>query len=129
MPLQVDWELENWLLESGERADQKAISGGLLSPSERLIREFWLLDIHTRNGGVSQYFCDFEQARWLALRSAWLPDLVPSLGLILAEVDRVIEGACDPYVATLSASPGIDEFYESHQLNVVRELRQLDQPE
>jgi hypothetical protein len=121
--VEVDWELEDWLLEAGERAERKVIAGGSLSPVERLIHEFWVFDIHTRNGGVSQYFCNHELAQWLALRSAWLPKLVPSLGPILAEVDRVIVGATDPYLATLNASPGIEEFYEAHQLSVRRELR------
>lgn len=123
--METDWELEDWLLQAGEQAERKASAGGSLSPAERLIREFWVFDIHTRNGGVSQYFCNHELARWRALRDVWLPDAVPSLGPILAEVDRVIAGAPDPYLAAVDASPGIEEFYEAHQLAVRRELRRL----
>jgi len=121
----TDWELENWLLHAGEQAELKATAGSPLSPAERLIREFWAFDIHTRNGGVSQYFCNHELARWRALRDAWLPDDVPSLGPILREVDRVIAGAADPHLAALDASPGIEELYEAHQLAIRRELRRL----
>lgn len=125
----IDWELEDWLLEAGERAERKAIAGGDLTPVERLIREFWVFDIHTRNGGVSQYFANHEAAQWQALKAAWLPAAVPSLGPILAEVDRVITGTADPYSAALTASPGIEAFYESHQLEVRRELRRLQHAE
>jgi hypothetical protein len=51
-----DWELEEWLLDAGERGELKAVAGEPVTPAERLIREFWAFDVHTRNGGVSQYF-------------------------------------------------------------------------
>jgi hypothetical protein len=123
--VEVDWELEDWLLDAGERAERKLIANGCLSPAERLIREFWVFDIHTRNGGVSQYFCNHGLEQWQALKSALLPESVPSLGPLIAEVERVIAGAPDPYLAALNASPGIDHFYEAHQLGVRRELRTI----
>ncbi|QDT49536.1 DMP19 family protein [Symmachiella dynata] len=123
--MDTDWELEDWLLDVGERVEQKATAGGELTPVERLIREFWVFDMHTRNGGVSQYFCNYGAEQWQALKSAWLPNDVPGLGPILSEVDRVIAGAADPYEATLNATPDIEEFYDAHQLNVRRELRSL----
>lgn len=122
---QTDWELEDWLLDAGECAELKAAAGEPLTPAERLIREFWAFDIHTRNGGVSQYFCNCELLRWRELKAAWLPEAVPSLGQIVAEVDRILGGASDPYQATLDASPSLEDFYEAHQLDVRRELRRL----
>jgi hypothetical protein len=123
--VEVDWELEDWLLQAGERAERKAIAGGSLSPAEQLIREFWVFDIHTQNGGVSQYFCNHESRQWQALKDAWLPDQVPSLGPIIAEVERVVGGASDQYEAALDASPGIEDVYEAHHLGVKQELRRL----
>ena len=123
--MEVDWELEDWLLRAGERAERKAIAGGPLSPIERLAREIWVFDMHARNGGVSQYFCNHGSERWQALKSAWLPEAVPGLGPVIAEVERVIAGGSDPYLATLSASPGVEGFYEAHQPSVLRELRRL----
>ena len=76
--MESDWELEDWLLQAGEQAERKASAGSSLSPAERLIREFWTFDIHTRNGGVSQYFSNHELARWRALRDAWLPTRCPA---------------------------------------------------
>ncbi|NLX98265.1 MAG: hypothetical protein GXY83_19065 [Rhodopirellula sp.] len=123
--MEVDWELEDWLLDAGEQAERKVIAGHSLTPGERLIREFWVFDVHTRNGGVSQYFLNHGAVQWQTLRSAWLPDRVPSLGPIIAKVERVIASAADPYLATLDASPEIEEFYEAHQVGVRRELRGL----
>lgn len=123
--METDWDLENWLLEAGEQIEQKLIAGEVLSPAERLIREFWLFDIQTQNGGVSQFFCNEGLAQWQALKEAWLPHKIPSLEPILKEVDRVIFGASDPYLAALDASPNIEEFYDAHQQEVRRELRQL----
>lgn len=123
--MEVDWDLENWLLDAGEKAERKSIAGVLLTPIELLIREFWIFDIETQNGGVSQYFCNRELDQWQRLRSAWLPDFVPSLGSILTEVDRVITGAIDSYSATLDASPDIEDFYEAHRLDVLSELRRF----
>jgi len=127
--VEIDWELEDWLLEAGERAERKAVAGGPLTPTERLMREFWMFDIHARNGGVSQYFANHGPAQWQALKAAWLSAPVPSLGPIIAEVDRVIVGAADPYRAALAASPGIEALYESQQLGVRRALRRLQDAE
>lgn len=71
--MQTDWELEDWLLDAGDRAERAWLEGGdaALSPVERLVREVWLLDMETRNGGLSQDFANHELARWTALRAAW----------------------------------------------------------
>src|SRR5262245_11263633 len=122
---EVDWDLENWLLEAGERVERKALAGDSLTPAEKLIREFWLFDIETRNGGVSQYFCNHGKKQWRKLVSASLPKEVPSLTPIITQVERLIAGKTDGYRATLKASPEIEDLYETHQLNVRRELRQL----
>ena len=68
--MDTDWELEDWRLDAGGRVEQKAIAGGDLTPVERLIRECWVFDMHTRNGGVSQYFCNHGAEQWQVLKSA-----------------------------------------------------------
>jgi hypothetical protein len=122
---QDKWQLEEWFLEAGEAAERAIIAGKSLSAIQSLIREFWVFDIHTQNGGVSQYFCNHGLERWQTLRSVWMSKEVPSLGPILTGVDRVLAGSEDPYQATLEASPGIEDLYEAHQLDVKRELRRL----
>lgn len=123
----VDRELEDWLLETGEEVARRSIArgAGSLSPAERFLHEIWLLDMQVQNGGVSQYFCNCGLAQWLALRAAWPARDVPSLGPIITEIERVITDASDPYLATLDASPGIDDAYEAHQAQVKAELKRL----
>ena len=125
--MEVDWELEDWLLDAGENATRKLIEHGhaALTAAERLVREVWLLDMETRNGGVSQYFCNHGIGQWRVLREAWVALDVPSLGPIINEIERVIARADDPYLATLAASPGIEEMYESYQAQMKADLRRL----
>ena len=120
--MEVDWELEDWLLDAGERAERKCIGGGEPSPVERLVVEFWKFDMQALNGGVSQYFCNYDLCHWLAFKSAWMPDVVPSLGPILAEIDKTIARGKDAYDAILT-SPSIDAFYHDRRLSAWREMR------
>jgi hypothetical protein len=122
-----NWKLEDWLLNAGEQAERKMLARGSdsLSPAERLVREVWLLDLEARNGGISQYFCNHGVERWQALREAWSADDVPSLGPIIGAIDQVIAGSDDPYSATLRASPGIEDVYETHQARMKSELRRF----
>ena len=118
-----DWELEDWLLNAGEKAARKEIAGLDLSPLERLTREFWSFDIQALNGGVSQCFCNYGLERWQVFKAAWLPEVVPSLGSIFAEVDRIIGDSADAYDATLSASEEIDRFYFERRKDAWREVQ------
>ena len=123
----VDWDLEDWLLDAGERVTRKSQVQGdaSLTRAERLLGEVWLFDMETRNGGVSQFFCNHGLARWQALCEAWSAEDVPSLGPIIAAIGRIIADSDDPYLATLNVSPGIEDLYESHQAEVKIELRRF----
>jgi hypothetical protein len=125
--MEVDWDLEDWLLDAGEQVTHKLIEHGLasLTPVERLVREFWLMDNQTRNGGVSQYFCNLGLEQWQSLREAWEAADVPGLWPIIAEIERLTASYDDPYLAALAASPAIEEFYELHQQQVKAELKRL----
>ncbi|MHB1557375.1 MAG: DMP19 family protein [Isosphaeraceae bacterium] len=125
LALVVDWDLEDWLLCAGESVERKSRVQGdaSLTPAERLLGEVWLFDMETRNGGVSQFFGNHGLARWQALCEAWSAEDVPSLGPIIAAIGRIIAGSDDPYLATLNASPGIEDLYESHQAEVKTELK------
>lgn len=122
--MSTDWELEDWLLEAGESAERKVLAGSPLTEIETLIREFWVFDIQIRNGGVSQYFCNYP-SRWEKLKAAASPNSVPALDAIVVEVNRVIGNHSDPYSATLAASPHLEQYYEEHQLEVRREYWRL----
>ncbi len=122
--MSTDWELEDWLLEAGEAAERKALAGSPLTAIEALIREFWVFDVQTQNGGVSQYFCNYP-SRWEKLQAASGSKSVPALEAIVTEVNLVISGSSDPYSAALAASPYLEQYYEKHQLEVLRELRRL----
>ncbi len=87
--------------------------------------EVWLFDMDTRKGGVSQFFCNHGLARWRSLCESWSAEDVPSLGPIIAAIDRIIADSDDPFLATLDASPGIEEMYESHQAQIKAELRRF----
>ena len=118
-----DWSLENWLLDAGEKAQQKRLSGEPLSPLEAFTREYWTFDMHAVNGGVSQYFCNFDLQNWKALQSLAPLENVPSFGQIISRINDLISGAPDPYEA-LIASPDIDDWYYHYRLSVIRELRE-----
>jgi hypothetical protein len=124
----TDWALEDWILDAGARAERKRLSHGIeaLSPAERLVREFWILDLETRNGGVSQYFANRGVVQREALRGAWLANKVSGLSPIITEVERVIAGAPDLYRAALGAAPAIEAFYEAHRPRILEELRALE---
>jgi hypothetical protein len=124
----TDWELEDWILVAGERNELKCSTNGIhsLTPAERLIREVWLFDLNTKNGGISQYFGNYGIKQWEALQDAWLPSAVPSLRPIIAEVNRVIAGDVDPYLATLQASAGIEKLFHEHETQVLAELKNLE---
>jgi hypothetical protein len=122
--LSIDWELEDWLLEAGEATERKASAGSSLTAIETLIREFWVFDVQTRNGGISQYFCNYP-SRWEKLKAASSLSSVPALDAIVTAVDRVIGSSSEPYSAALAASPDLEQHYEKHQLEVRRELRRL----
>ncbi|MBL9163912.1 MAG: hypothetical protein JNL18_14365 [Planctomycetaceae bacterium] len=118
-----DWSLEDWLLDAGEKAHQKRLSGEPLSSLETFTREYWLFDMHAVNGEVSQYFCNFDLHHWAALRSSAPLENVPSFGQVIDRIDEVISSAPDPYEAVI-ASPDIDDWYYHHRLSVIRELHE-----
>lgn len=111
----TDWAAEDWLLDAGEETEHKCMARGVdaLTPAERLLREVWILDMETRNGGVSQYFCNHGVERWQQLQEAWLSSsAVPSLRPIIDAINGLIAN-CAAYQATLSASPAIERTTRS----------------
>ena len=121
--MEDDWDLENWLLDAGEATELKLAADGQLSPIEKLIRELWVFDIESVNGGVSQYFCNHAE-RWSALVAAASEIKIEPLRSFMARVEEVVKGSVDPY-SDLLGSSGLDEFYRDNRLVVWRQVQAL----
>jgi hypothetical protein len=118
-----DWDLEDWLLDAGEAAEMKHAGGGQLSSVENLIRELWVFDIESVNGGVSQYFCNHAE-RWSALVAAASAFEIEPLRSFMARVEEVVKGSIDPYSALVESS-GLDELYVECRLDAWRQVQAL----
>ena len=118
-----DWSLEDWLLHAGEKAHHKRTNGEPLSPLEAFTWEFWTFDMHAVNGGVSQYFCNYDLQHWTALRSSAPLENVPSFGQVIDRMDEIIGDASDPYEAVIE-SADIDDWYHDYRLSVIQELHE-----
>ena len=121
--MEDDWDLEDWLLEAGEAAEKKHISGGQLSPLECLTRELWVFDMHSMNGGVAQYFANYAE-RWPELTAAISSFHIESLQLLVKRIDEAISGSSDPYSALLETS-GLDDFYYENRLVAWRQVQAM----
>lgn len=117
-------ELEDWLTEEGDRVVRKRAELGAeaLTTSERLLYAVWLFDTETRNGAVSQYFCNRGLVEWSELRRLAGPAL-SQFGRFSSEVQAAIEGHEDPYSAVLAIGRSLDERYASCAPALVSELR------
>jgi hypothetical protein len=114
----LPFDLEDWLTESGDRV---LATPEPWSPHDQLLHEIWLFDTEARNGGPSQYFCNFAE-RWpmlLRLTEQWLPAFAP----VASAIESVISGAADAYEAALEADEKLDAVYETHQIAIVEALK------
>lgn len=117
-------DLDDWLTDAGLLTVKKAASSDPphLDHRERLLNEFSLFDTEQRNGGVSQYFCNWGLERWRALSRLATPHL-PSFAAFARGVDAVVGDSADPYAAVVASKMDLDTWYEKHQHSLVAELR------
>ena len=118
-------DLEDWLTGEGDRVVRQAAAAGApdaLSARDRLVYEFWLFDTEQRNGGVSQYFCNWGLGQWETL-SRLEAAALPSFARFAAQVNEVVGGSEDPYRAVIESGMDLDAWYAQHQVELVTELR------
>jgi hypothetical protein len=118
-------DLDDWLLDAGTAVEQKAIRGEGLSPLEALIREMWVLDCESLNGGVCQYFGNHGIHRWKALLTALKHLHVESVEALTNAISATIANAEDPYEAAAEASNSLNEFYYTNRSRAIENLRAL----
>jgi len=121
----VPFELEDWLTEAGDQVVRKMAAQGeeSLSDREKLIYEIWLLDTEVRNGGLSQYFVNFGMRQWQQCAS--LAMALPSFTGFAKQVTALLSANADPYLAILARESEASEFYYTHQVVIVTELRKI----
>lgn len=119
-------DLDDWLTDAGLRTARKAASTEppLLDEREQLLNEFSLFDAEQRNGGVSQYFCNWGMERWRTLARLAAPHL-PSFPPLARGIDAIVGESEDPYSAVIESKVNLDAWYEKHQVELVTELRAL----
>jgi len=117
-------DLNEWLTETGGAMVDKRAAGQLLTAIEQTVYEIWALDTQARNGGLSQYFCNYGLERWhscvAAASAVGLRSFVP----LAQEVSALIAGARDPYKALIKKGPAGDGIYNIYSSHIVRELRE-----
>ena len=120
----LPWDLEEWLSDEGGKVVEKRATLGdaALSDQERLLYEVWLFDTETRNGGVSQYFCNRGNSQWLALCATAMSRL-PSFQTFADSVNQIVSGQSDPYEAVIESGDALDDAYESVQIRLVQEVQ------
>ncbi|MGD9790763.1 MAG: DUF4375 domain-containing protein [Phycisphaerales bacterium] len=120
----LPWNLEDWLTDEGDKVVRKhsALGDAGLSDQERLLYEVWLFDSETRNGGISQYFCNHGNAQWAALCAAARSKL-PSFRTFADSVDQIVAGQQDPYEAVIGSGDALDQAYAAVQARLVAELK------
>jgi hypothetical protein len=120
----LPWDLEDWLTDEGDRIVHKEAATGYnsLDGHEKLIYEIWLLDTEQRNGGVSQYFCNHGMSQWAALCSL-ATSVLPPFAQFAEAVNQVVDQQSDPYDAIIGSDVDLDQLYDSHQIELVKELK------
>ena len=119
----ITGELEDWLCEIGHIVVRKQAAGTPLSSQEQLIYEIWLLYTETRNGGLSQYFCNHGSEQWRCCVATALAGGVASFRPFAVRVDEMIAGAIDPYDALIEEGQFPDNVYYEYESSIVEELR------
>lgn len=122
----LSWTLEEWLTDLGESVVKKQTEApGSLAPHEALVYEIWLLDTEARNGGLSQYFCNWGLTQWhscaAAARSQGLRAFLP----FESEVGQIIASESDPYAAIVQGGQVAENLWYTYQEPVVQQLKQL----
>lgn len=118
----LPWDLEDWLVDAADRVIAKhSTAPQSLTDAESLLHELWLFDTQTRNGGVSQYFCNFPD-RWALLTDS-ANSRLPTFGAFAATVQSIISGAVDPFDAILASPVDLDSAYYASNADIIRELR------
>lgn len=123
----MSWDLEDWLTDEGDRVVLKMQEIGYdnLTDQDKLLYEVWLLDTETRNGGISQYFCNWQRVRWNALLRLMPVDCMPTLAHFSNAVDMVIGDAVDPCENAWKSDMKMFDFYYQLQTDIVTELRSV----
>ena len=117
-------DLNTWLTEIGGAVVDKRAAGITLTPIEQIVYEIWALDTQTRNGGLSQYFCNYGLDRWRQCTVAASAVGLGSFGPFAEQVTLLIGGSKDPYKALIKKGRAGDDVYNSHSSRIVSELRE-----
>jgi hypothetical protein len=116
---------DTWLREYAMKASAAPPEGQPQSRIDQFVAQFWLFHLAAGSvprGAIAGYFRTYGPGSWSALKAAWDKDAAPSLGPVIAEIDRIIAGR-DPTQALTEASPGIEKFYYPRSAAILRELR------
>jgi hypothetical protein len=116
-------ELEDWLSDESDVVIGKRAAGATLLPREQLFYEIWLLYIQARNGGLSQYFCNYGSEQWQRCVSAARAGGITSFHPFASGVNEMIAGARDPYKALIKRGAAADDLYYEYEATIVAELR------
>jgi hypothetical protein len=119
-------ELNDWLTNAGDVVVRMKAVDGLdsLQPHERLLYEVWLFDTEQRNGGVSQYFCNWGREQWDSLCASASPN-VPSFLSFAVKVNSVIGCHSDPYDAIIESGDCLDTAYQQNANQIISELQTI----
>ncbi len=110
-------------MAGGAIVDKRA-AGQSLSPMEQVVYEIWALDTQARNGGLSQYFCNYGLERWCGCIASAIAVGLTSFGPFAQQVGTLIAGTRDPYKALIKKGSAGDEIYAAHSSHIVRKLRE-----
>jgi hypothetical protein len=116
-------ELDDWLTEAGDSIVKKAQASGRasLTDYDRAVHDLWLLDTEARNGGVSQFFCNWGREGWNRLVESCRCIKLPAFHEFAVVVAGVIGDVSDPYGAVLTSN--LDDVYGRSRSAIVAELR------
>jgi hypothetical protein len=117
-------DLNSWLTEIGGAMVEKQAAGVALTPIEQMIYEIWALDTQTRNGGLSQYFCNYGLDGWKKCSAAAIAVGLATFGPFAEQVTALIGDSKDPYKVLIKKGRAGDDVYNRHSSHIVSELRE-----